>query len=330
LAQLASRIQAFVSYSSTDEPFAKVKGLIKDMIAKLEREAKEEATEKAYCDEQTAKTEEKQGEVSEDIQKLTVKIDSAAAKSTKLKEEVQELQAELAKLAKEQAEMDKIRAEFHANYVTSKEDLVVGVRGVREALDMMHNYYGGAASAASAAAMLQEGAKADQAFASFMQQPEAPQKHEKAEGAGGSIISILEVVESDFAVELTKVETEEMDQQTEYNKLTQQNSISKTKMLQDVKYKTQFFVGLDEDLSQMSADRDNANAELAAVNEYFGKLKDRCVAKPEKYSERQARRQAEISGLKQALETLLEDTALMQRNSKRHRGNSRAGILRGR
>jgi hypothetical protein len=37
----------------------KVKGLISDMINKLEAEAGAEATEKAYCDEQMAKTEEK-------------------------------------------------------------------------------------------------------------------------------------------------------------------------------------------------------------------------------------------------------------------------------
>merc|ERR550514_2359513 len=53
LAQLASRITAVMRYGSTggDDPFAKVKGLITDMIAKLEKEAAEAADEKAFCDE---------------------------------------------------------------------------------------------------------------------------------------------------------------------------------------------------------------------------------------------------------------------------------------
>merc|ERR1712242_122439 len=60
LAQLASRIMTVLRFgSSNGDPFAKVKGLIRDMIAKLESEASNEATEKAYCDEQLAKTEAK-------------------------------------------------------------------------------------------------------------------------------------------------------------------------------------------------------------------------------------------------------------------------------
>merc|ERR1719498_2090150 len=61
LAQLASRIKAVMSYKG-DDVFAKVKGLISDMIAKLEKEAEAEATEKAYCDEEMSKTEAKKSE----------------------------------------------------------------------------------------------------------------------------------------------------------------------------------------------------------------------------------------------------------------------------
>merc|ERR1740115_689689 len=59
LNQLASRISSVLRYGAAggDDVFAKVKGLINDMISKLESEAKSEATEKAYCDEELAKTE---------------------------------------------------------------------------------------------------------------------------------------------------------------------------------------------------------------------------------------------------------------------------------
>merc|ERR1719335_1004073 len=145
------------------------------MIMKLEAEAQAAATEKAWCDEQMAKTEIK-SELDEDIAKLTSKIDVAAARSASLKEDVKVLQGELAALAKLQAEMDKIRAETHADYVKAKSELEEGLAGVRKALDLLRSYYGGAA----AAAMLQNGA--------FMQQPEPPVIHSKATGAGDSII----------------------------------------------------------------------------------------------------------------------------------------------
>merc|ERR550539_447324 len=89
----------------------------------------------------------------------------------------------------------------------------------------------------------------------------------------------------------------------------QENAVTKTMKVQDVKYKTQEFMALDKAISELSADRDSANAELSAVMEYYAKIKERCIAKPETYEERQARRQAEIEGLKQALNILDTETA---------------------
>merc|ERR1719169_306141 len=125
----------------------------------------------------------------------------------------------------------------------------------------------------------------------MMQQPAAPQKHTKASGAGGSIIDILEVVESDFTKNLATEETEEADAVATYEKTTQENKMSVTMKSQDVKYKTKEFKGLDKSISDLSGDRDTTNTELSAVLEYYGKIKERCIAKPESYEERKARRE---------------------------------------
>jgi len=105
LAQLASRVATTIRYgqASGDDPFAKVKGLIEDMIAQLMKEAEAEASHKAYCDEEMSKTKAKKEELTADIEKLTSKIDTASARSADLKEEVKELQKELADLAETQA-----------------------------------------------------------------------------------------------------------------------------------------------------------------------------------------------------------------------------------
>merc|ERR1719171_2169777 len=122
LAQLASRISAAIRLGghSGADVFGKVKTLITTMIAKLEKEAAEEADAKEYCDEETAKSDEKKADLTEETEKLKAKIDQASSKSVSLKSKV----AELAKL---QAEMDKLRADENAAYVTSKADLEKGV-----------------------------------------------------------------------------------------------------------------------------------------------------------------------------------------------------------
>ena len=81
LAQLASRISAVLRFGFTGrDPFAKVKGLIQDMLETLQKEAGADATEKAYCDEQIAKTEAKKAELEEYIAKMTSRIDKADAR----------------------------------------------------------------------------------------------------------------------------------------------------------------------------------------------------------------------------------------------------------
>merc|ERR1711933_124364 len=95
--------------------------------------------------------------------------------------------------------------------------------------------------------------------------------------------------------------------------ISQENEVTKTTKEQDVKYKTQESKSLDKTAAEYSADRDTANTELAAVDEYYAKIKDRCIAKPETYEDRKARREAEIKGLKSALSILEDETALVQR-----------------
>merc|ERR1719359_1533808 len=131
------------------------------------------------------------------------------------------------------------------------------------------------------------------------EQPAKPVLHAAASGAGGSIVGILEVVESDFAKSLAKEEAQEADAQAEYDKNTQENEVTKTMKSQDVVYKVKEFKSLDKSVADMTSDRAGKDTELKAVLEYYAQVKDRCIAKPESYEERKARREAEIAGLKE-------------------------------
>merc|ERR1719183_1379528 len=94
LAQLASQMSSAIRFSENagSDPFAKVKSLISDMIVRLEKDAKGDASQKAYCDKETSETKQKTLEKQHEVEKLSTKIDSMTAKSAKLKEQVAELQ----------------------------------------------------------------------------------------------------------------------------------------------------------------------------------------------------------------------------------------------
>merc|ERR1719456_1736240 len=88
LAQLAARMSSAVRFSARtgDDPFAKVKGLIKDMIERLLAEAQADADQKAYCDKEMAETNTKKDEKTDEIAKLNAAIDRMTARSAQLKD----------------------------------------------------------------------------------------------------------------------------------------------------------------------------------------------------------------------------------------------------
>merc|ERR1719375_791674 len=258
------------------------------MIEQLLADAEADANQKAFCDKELAETNTKKDEKTDEIAKLNAAIDRMSARSAQLKEEVAALQEELAKLAAAQAEMDKIRQEEHAIFVEQKAEMEEGLQGVKLALKILREYY----------------AKEDKA-------------HAAAEGAATGIIGLLEVVESDFTKTLADIIATADSSAAEYDRQTKENEILKTTMEQDVKYKSKEAKELDEQISESTSDRANVQAELDAVLEYLAKLTDRCVAKPMSYEERTKRREAEIAGLKQALEILDGEAVLLQKNSER-------------
>jgi len=290
LGQLASRMASEVRFGSGSEAdiFAKIKGLISDMIEKLEAEAEADATKKAYCDKELAETNAKKDDKTAEIEKLTAKIEQQKAQSAKLKEEVATLESELAALVREQAEMDKIRAEEKAQWEVNSAEMEKGLNGIKLALKVLNEYY----------------AKADKA-------------HDSGDGASTGIIGLLEVAESDFSKGLTEMNAAEETAQNTYDQETKENEIEKTTKEQDVKYKTKEATGLDKSNAELTSDKENVEVELSAVNEYLKKIEDECIAKPETYEERKARREAEIAGLKEALTVLEEQTAFVQTKSSR-------------
>jgi len=313
LAQLVSRIQAVVQYGSVsgEDIFGKVKGLIKDLITKLEQEAKDAASEKAYCDEQLAETAAKESDLEDSLKKIKAQLDRKSAKFADTKDDISELQEELAKIANEQKELDKIREDEHAAFVKEKSDLEQGLQGVRKALGMLRDYYsednGESASEPPS----------DDAPVFLQRQPAVPDTaHNKQGGAASGIMEILEMTESDFAAGLAKTQTQESDSKTDYDEATKESEVERETLETQVKFKNKEHGQLDKIISQLTSDRDSLMTEQSAVLEFSAKLKDRCIAEPETYAEIKRRRDAEITGLKEALEILKTEAALLQRKQR--------------
>merc|ERR1719182_703299 len=282
LSLLAERLRS-ASLMGAD-PFAKVKGMIQEMIEKLVADAQKEASHKAFCDKEMSETKAKRDDKQGDLDTLNMKIDKATSKIAKLKEDIATLQAELAEIAAAQQKADEMRAEEGAAWKEAKADYESGVEGVGMALQVLRDYY----------------AEKEEAFVQTT--------HDKATGAASGIIGMLEVVESDFSKNLAEGSAAEAMAIEAYEKMTQDNKIATTEKETAVKYKTKDQKETENALVGLKEDAEGTSKELAAVLEYWDKLQPMCVAKPESYAERKKRREAEIAGLKEALRILEEES----------------------
>merc|ERR1719162_2782860 len=288
LAQLASRIASAMKLNHGDDVFAKIKGMIADMVEKLEQEAAEAAELKEWCDKEIAESTAKKEDATALFDKLSTKLDTASAQSAKLKEEVATLQRELADLSKSQSEATRIRSEEKAAFDANHPEMEQGLKGIKIALKILNDYYA-----------------------------KAGKSHGSSDGAGGGIVGMLEVIESDFTKIITEMVAAEQIAADAAENETKENAVEKTTKQQDVKYKTKDFTGLDKKIGELTNDRSGVEEELTAVNEYLEGLDKKCTYKVETYAERKARRQAEVDGLKEALSILESETALVQ-TSARH------------
>eukprot|EP00746_Dinoflagellata_sp_MGD_P162347 gnl/MRDRNA2_/MRDRNA2_89871_c0_seq1.p1 gnl/MRDRNA2_/MRDRNA2_89871_c0~~gnl/MRDRNA2_/MRDRNA2_89871_c0_seq1.p1 ORF type:complete len:726 (+),score=241.67 gnl/MRDRNA2_/MRDRNA2_89871_c0_seq1:61-2178(+) len=295
LVQLAQRMSAAfrTSQGTNDDPFVKIKEMINEMIAKLVKEAEEEAGQKAFCDKEMSETEKSKADKESDIEDLSTKIEKASAESAKLKEEASVLSGELAALAKSQEEMDTMRNEEHATFVAASSDLEAGLKGLRMALKVLREYYSQDKSLMQV--NIADEVQAQSSFEASMQMG-APQS-----GAASGIIGLLEVAESDFSKNLAEVKSAEEAAVDEYEKITQENKVMKAAKEQDLKYKTKESKSLAKAAADLNSDRDEVQAELDSILEYYEKLKPQCITKAPSYEERKARREKEIAGLKEAL-----------------------------
>jgi hypothetical protein len=294
LAQLASRLRNTVSQAAMDgaDPFAKVKGLISEMIEKLVADAQKEADHKAFCDKEMSETKAKREDKQDEVDDLSNKIDTATAKIAKLKEEVATLQGELAEIARVQKEADETRAAEKKAFEEAKADYESGLEGVGIALQVLRDYYA-------------EKPAGDESVESLLQS----RKHTKATGAATGIIGMLEVIESDFSKMLAQATAGEDQAQREYDQLTQENKVATATKTTAAEYKEKDGKETAALLAGYESDRGVAQEELDAILEYWEKLQPMCVAKAEPYAERKKRRDAEIAGLKQALEILENESA---------------------
>ena len=114
LAQLTARISGIImkfGEGTDDDPFVKVKGLVMSLISRLQDEDLFEASQKAWCNEETSNATGKREDLEADTAKCSSSsLETAVSKSSVLDGEISALQSELGILSNRQLQMDNVRS----------------------------------------------------------------------------------------------------------------------------------------------------------------------------------------------------------------------------
>jgi len=276
------------------QPFDKVKGLLTDLIGKLEKEAEEAANTHAFCEEEKKKNNAGIKKNSDKIDQLDARLDKAKSKVAKLSQDIERLTAEVADIDKSQAEATSIREEEKAVFEKANADFTEAADAVTDAIDALKDYYGDVG-----AAFIQ----------TAQRQPQAgPALGGAKKDSGSVIIGMLETMGQEFAKTAADLQATEHEAITAYETLSQENKVSKGAKEAEIKGAKAEIATLEVTIGHFTEDHDMTSKELAAIHEYVLSLKPTCYGRVVSFEERQAKREAEIEGCKEALAILEESS----------------------
>jgi len=283
-----SRYLAFVANRATEDPFGKVKKMIKDLIVKLMEEANAEADHKGYCDTELATNKQTREIKTAEVDDLAARIEKNTADIAQLSQGITTLSDEITEVTQQQAEASNLRAAQKATNIETIADAKEAQAAVERAMHILKEFY-----ASDQTALLQKG------------QAKAPYTGMAA--SGGNIIDFLDVILSNFARLESETSTDDDQQAAAHERFMNDSNQDNAVKTTAVKHKTRQRDQIEELTRNLKKELSLTQQELDAALNYYDKLKPDCVDQGLSYEARVANRKSEIESLQEAVRILNGD-----------------------
>jgi len=288
-----------------EDHYAKVRGVIKDLIERLEDDAEAEAEQKGFCD-----TEMRAAVSNRDEQSLKMEVQQStlAAKRAEKKEleaENKKLQEEIVELnlgirdAKELREQEKASNE---KAITMSEG---GKEAVEKAIEVLSSMY-------SASALVQDktqykppkSGRDGQTVGDMAPGSSDRGDYEGNKAAGGGIMALCEVIVSDFARTIEQTTADEADAVKAFKKFETESKKAISDKKNEKKTNDVDISGCTDAITEAKDLLMEAMESKKGAEKELTKLKPMCVDQPETYAQRRKKREEEIQALKDAMEAI--------------------------
>jgi len=283
--------------------FVKVRGLIKDLIKKLEDDAEQEATQKGYCDKEMGEAVSTRDRANAALEVAVGNINKLNSEKDKLNKEVNDLKQAIADNLKSLNEATELRNTEKDENTVTVETATEGKEAVEMAIGVLNEFYNNAfiqTKYVPPNAGRDGETVADKAPETF-----SGTYHGNQEASKG-IVGLLDVILSDFERTIETTTSEEESAQSAFETYEQDIKDDNDEKEGSITKKKNRIADIKDELVDEQEDKDEAIAKKDSAKKELQKLKPLCVEGEETYAQRVAKREKEIEALKEAM-TLLDE-----------------------
>jgi len=292
-----SKYLALVASRATQDPFAKIKKMVKDLIVKLMEEANAEADHHGYCTTEMATNKQTREIKSSETDELSANLEEQDALLNKLSTEIATLSDSMSETKKQQSDATNLRSEEKKTNAETVADAVEAQTAVANAVKVLKDFYGKSADLAMVQGQDEAGLKNE------MKQAALPTYRGNQDSSTG-IFGMLEVVLSDFARLETETTSSEASQAAAYSKMMDETNEDLAVKETESTHKTRKSDKCSEDIRSLKKNLQLTQSELDSALDYYGKLKQDCVDTGLSYADRKDMREQEVASLQEALQML--------------------------
>jgi chromosome segregation ATPase len=287
----------------TEDHFVKVRGLIKDLIAKLRSDALAEESQKNFCDGAMSKNIKKRDAANAQIEKANAAVTSLTARKNALEDEIATLESQIAELKKGLLEATELRNEDKAKNIRTMEMAQAGADSVELALSILREFYD--KSFLQTHKYAPAGGNRDgRTVQDLAPDTGFDSKYNGAKEESKGIVGLLEIILTDFERTKVQAKADEEESLAAFESMEKDTNGDSDEKNERIKMAENELKDAEASILEQTTEFNNGQSLLDGALEELASLEAMCVKGEETYEERVQKRKQEIQALKDALEIL--------------------------
>lgn len=299
----SSVFQMLASGVRRDDPFVEVRGLIEDLIRRLEAEAATETNHNEWCVEEMNRVDASRTETEREVKTAKADVASLEAGINLLAVDIDDLEE---RKEEQEGNIETLGTEREAERKLNEETIETANQaheGVSAAVIVLKGFYDGQIASSASAIQYDEHVNGTAALSKDHKGKDPEGNYTGMHGHATGVFALLDVIKSD--IERLRDETTAAEEAAvaEYGRMTNQINLSIESMENLTAAKSEEKNIKNGTLTTRQSELAASEADLAAINVEHDGLQAACV-QGSSYEDRLARRNADIEGLQDVLRIL--------------------------